>query len=156
MPFYRDISNLNPSCFWSVETYLLIFPLWLPLVQLHKYSNGESFGDLMLLLSWYQLGLNRVGWCFIEIRKPISIWLYLPTAIGGGTVDFEGKSSFTSHVERKTLIQGSQTPVDMFLLSLAGTGQPQHEVYPCKGLLAKSRRLHNLRAGLCAKTALNF
>lgn len=71
-------------------------------------------------------------------------------------MDFEGKSSFASYVERKTLIQGSETQVDMFLLSLAGTGQPQHEVYPCNGLLAKNRRLHNLRAGLCANIALNF
>lgn len=71
-------------------------------------------------------------------------------------MDFEEKCSFNACVEKKTLIQGSQTLVDMFLLSLAGTGQPQHEVYPCNGILAKSRRLHNLRAGLCANIALSF
>lgn len=70
----------------------------------------------------------------------MSISLLPLTATGAGTLlDFEGKRSFTSYAERKHLIQGSQMVVAMFLLSLAVLDEPQHEVYPSNGLLAKTR-----------------
>lgn len=89
-------------------------------VQVQQWGEFWKFPDAFTVISSYV----EQGQVMLYIKQKNSVHLTVSShchwsRISGG---FWRKHVIYSYVETKSLIQGSQTPVEMFLLSLAGTG----------------------------------